>query len=177
MADEPKTTPAETVFLRALSVHRPGGKALEDRFWGKVDKQGFCPGACWVWLSAIDKGGYGDFWVGFRKTQSAHVVAYWLLVGFYSRDLELDHMCRNRACVNPDHLQPVTPLVNMLRGESFAAVNSTKDRCPKGHPYENNLVTRADGHRQCRICHNESCRAAKRRMRLKGEVECLTNKQ
>lgn len=68
--------------------------------------------------------------------------------------LVIDHLCRNRGCVNPDHLEAVTQRENILRGEGLAAANARKTHCPKGHPYsgENLYVVPSSGRRQCRIC-------------------------
>lgn len=73
-----------------------------DRFWEKVDKSG----ECWLWTAYTTKKGYGQTHIG-GKTKYAHRVAYELSVGPIPDGKELDHLCRNRACVNPDHLDPV----------------------------------------------------------------------
>lgn len=70
---------------------------------------------CWVWQKGFMGKGYGNVWTGF-KTEGAHRWAYESLVGSIPDDLELDHLCRNRACINPKHLEPVTNVVNKRRG-------------------------------------------------------------
>ena len=87
----------------------------EERFWPKVDKTE----TCWIWIGAIGTGGYGNFWVGpdrLSDRMRAHRFAYESMVGPIPEGLDLDHLCRNRACVNPAHLEPVTRRVNLRRG-------------------------------------------------------------
>lgn len=87
----------------------------------------------------------------------AYRVAYELLVGAIPDGFQLDHLCRNRACVNPAHLEPVTQAVNKARGE-----RAMKTHCPKGHPYSGSNLIREKTGRKCRICH-----AANQRARVK----------
>lgn len=119
-------------------------------FWSRVEKSN----NCWVWVGGIKRDGYGTFyWKG--KQYASHRIAYQIMIGDIPEGLELDHLCRNRKCCNPEHLEAVTHRENILRGESPAAVNSQKTHCPQGHPYEGiNLILRR-GSRVCRICHNE----------------------
>lgn len=82
-----------------------------ERFWSKVDKDGIC----WLWRGAIGANGYGAFRGPDGKTTTAHKFAYEALVGPVPSGLHLDHLCRIRSCVRPDHLEPVTPALNVRR--------------------------------------------------------------
>lgn len=120
-----------------------------ERFFGRVDV-----GDCWEWTGSRSNGyGYfapppGDRAVG------AHRWAYEHLIGAVPDGCQLDHLCRNRACVNPDHLEPVIQRTNILRGASPAARNAAKTHCPQGHPYDETNTYRSPGRsaRYCRTC-------------------------
>ncbi len=124
--------------------------SLADRFWSKVERLG--PDECWVWRSPLNRGGYGHFQLD-GKTQSAHRVLFRVLGQDIPDGLQVDHICRNRACVNPAHLRFVTPAVNARENSiSFAAINIQKEARPYGHPYSGeNLIRRGNG-RWCRAC-------------------------
>lgn len=124
---------------------------LTNRFWDKVDKNG--PNGCWVWTACVGKDGYGRF--GYDgNTQLAHRLAYQAIIGEIPSDLQCDHICRNRACTNPDHIELVTAKVNTLRGVGISAVNARKTHCKRGHPLSgDNLYVMPRGKRQCRECH------------------------
>lgn len=131
----------------------PTTRPLEDRFWEKVAFSDWS--GCWEWTAAKSDGGYGRFRTGGRSSPFvvAHRIAYELLAGPIPDGLVIDHLCRNRACVNPTHLEPVTQRVNTLRGVGLSAINAARTHCPQGHPYEGrNLMTTKDGFRQCRAC-------------------------
>lgn len=131
----------------------------ETRFWAKVDKNGpvsdRVPGRCWNWIARHYPKGYGKFRVDSRMW-FAHRWAYEYLVGPIPEGMEIDHLCRNRRCVNPEHLQPVTGLVNQIRGDLH---HRNKTHCPLGHPYDM-AERRPDGGvaRRCRTCRNEQAR-------------------
>lgn len=124
---------------------------------------------CWNWTAALHPGGYGAFGFGRKKDGKmamvlAHRFAYEHFMGTIPDGLEIDHLCRNRACVNPEHLEAVTRQVNQLRGESVSGAASRRTHCPKGHSYDdaNTHVTR-DGSRRCIKCNREASREAQRR--------------
>ena len=118
---------------------------LSDRFWAKVNKTE----ACWLWNAAQSADGYGQFKAN-RRQVKAHRFAYELLVGPIPDGLQLDHLCRIRHCVNPAHLEPVTPKENIRRGRR---ANSEKSHCPQGHSYDaGNTKLRQHGGRNCRAC-------------------------
>ena len=106
---------------------------------------------CWEWKQPLDSG-YGRFWLN-GKTALAHRVSYELYVGEIPEGKQIDHLCRNRSCVKPTHLEPVTIGENVLRGIGISAANARKDSCMKGHPLSgDNLYTRNNGARVCKIC-------------------------
>lgn len=124
-------------------------RALSDRFWDKVAIIPFHE--CWEWVGAVGSGGYGHMRVE-GKTPKAHRISYELNVGPIPEGLVLDHLCRNTLCVRPEHLEPVTQRVNVLRGGGVAAVAARKTHCLRGHEYtvENTLVDNWGRH--CRAC-------------------------
>jgi hypothetical protein len=138
----------------------PGRRGtLPERFWVKVDKSG----ECWLWLGTIGDDGYGRFARGSRADGMvvAHKMAWTLVRGPVPPGLQLDHLCRNRACVRPDHLEPVTQQENVRRGIGVSAMNARKTGCPKGHPYDDiNTYVTPGGGRQCRTC-NKAREAAR----------------
>lgn len=110
---------------------------------------------CWDWIGALTDDGYGSIWVG-GKTHRAHRWVYEREVGPISAGKQLDHLCRNRGCVNPAHLEPVDNRTNALRGVGCMAQNAKKTHCPSGHPLSGANIRRAkDGARSCRICRAE----------------------
>ena len=129
-----------------------------ETFWSKIEfNEAFSVKGCWNWKAAKTTAGYGELRVG-NKTTYAHRLSYELAKGKIPKGLELDHLCRNPACVNPDHLEAVTRRQNQLRGFSATGINSRKTRCPRGHLLAgDNLVPRvwAEGHRECLICSRE----------------------
>ena len=133
-----------------------------ERFMSKVRKTS----GCWEWAAGRTPAGYGKFYLG-GKTVLAHRVSYELHVGRIPKGLNLDHLCRNRACVNPAHLEPVTVRTNLLRGDTLAAANSVKTHCINGHEFNDaNTYRVPDGSRMCRVCMRARDRA--RYWRLKN---------
>ena len=127
-------------------------EAERQRFLAKVHKTD----ACWIWRGAISGSGYGAFYLR-GKMYQAHRVS--VRADGYSVPTwgVIDHLCRNRKCVNPEHLRTVLRGTNIFENsEALACINSQKTHCPKGHPYSGeNLVSRLSGRRGCRICRGE----------------------
>jgi hypothetical protein len=138
------------------------------QFWSHVDRKS--DSECWNWTASKSSKGYGQFKIN-GKTIGAHVVSYFLLRGDYPKGLHLDHLCRNRACVNPTHLEPVTCKTNIQRGET-GKHQRDKTHCPKGHEYtaENTIFyTNKSGKtsRYCRMCGRVYSKAAMARLRAR----------
>lgn len=128
------------------------------RFWSHVAMD--AADECWPYVGRT-RTGYGQFWDGQRIVQ-AHRFAYEALVGPVPDGLELDHLCRNRQCCNPAHLEPVSGRENKLRGAGPSAVFAKRDHCRNGHPLTgDNIfpVNPAIG-RRCRQCDSERKRQA-----------------
>lgn len=100
---------------------------------------------CWNWIGTISSNGYGVAHIG-RKTTSAHRAVYLVIIGSVARGLELDHLCRNRRCVNPNHLEPVTHSENVKR-----ATRIHSSFCKYGHVLDG-IRTREGAGRYCKTC-------------------------
>ena len=113
---------------------------------------------CWDWMAWRDHG-HGRFHLGPEGKIYAHRFAYQVWIGPIPNGLGIDHLCRNRACVNPSHLEPVTNRINTLRGNTIPARRIAQTHCVHGHPFSDaNVRLRPDGTRQCRACDRERSR-------------------
>ena len=122
-----------------------------DRLIEKIDMSPWIPGGCWLWTGHVSSTGYGRMYYN-GGASNAHVASYELLAGVIEDGLEIDHLCRVRCCVNPDHLEPVTHWENVDRG-----LAGTKTHCIHGHEFtdENTYLRPDNGKRQCRACTRE----------------------
>lgn len=123
------------------------------------------PDGCWIWQASTGSHGYGQFTVDYHK-DLAHRFAYLWHHGHIEkgRQHHLDHLCKNKRCVNPDHLEAVSPLVNIHRGGSRTIPNAQKTHCPTGHEYTPaNTRRMPDGGRRCIACEKVQSRASRLR--------------
>lgn len=140
-----------------------------DAFWERVDKVDLT--GCWLWTGHIRRDNLYGTWSysheGKTKTVYVHRFAYEQLVGPVPDGNVLDHKCRVRFCINPDHLEPTTQQINLerrLNRDGGASFQRNKTHCPKGHPYAgDNLAMRKDGKRSCRACEREWTRQYRER--------------
>lgn len=135
--------------MRKWVTGKPKIRSISERFWEKVSKGE----SCWEWLGSINVNGYGIFSIGYGQ-EYAHRVSIHLTRGVIPKHLQVDHICRNRKCVNPSHLELVTSGENTRRGIS-SLIRRLKTHCKNGHEYtpSNTLKNKKPGNRRCRECH------------------------
>lgn len=115
---------------------------------------------CWNWIAVIGSNGYGRFWFN-KRLWLAHRVAFLLAGKEIPKGFVMDHICRNRRCVNPAHLRTLTSKENTLIGEGITARRLRSPVCAKGHPWKEETTRQNKIGRQCEIC------------RKKGHIEWL----
>lgn len=150
-----------------VTVPRTPARSPELRIFGRVVAG---RGGCVIWTGAVTREGYGKVRFNGRDT-TPHRAAYALTAASVPDGLEVDHLCHtrdascpggptclHRRCVNPYHLEPVTPRENTLRSpNSPPGANSRRSECPEGHPYDDeNTRIRPAGHRECKTCARDS---------------------
>lgn len=112
---------------------------------------------CWEWQGTKDRDGYGRLYTYENSKYLAHRWIYERLFGAIPHGMHIDHLCRNRCCVNPEHLEVVTPRENALRGETHSARNLAKTHCASGHELAGeNLYVDNRGWRGCRACRRQA---------------------
>lgn len=119
-----------------------------------LDKFVIEPNGCWIWTASVDTKGYGQINRGGRGSGNvrSHRAMYEAVRGPCPEGLVADHLCRNRRCINPDHLEFVSNRENILRGTGFSARHVVKTHCPRGHEYTPENTYTYKTMRQCREC-------------------------
>ena len=162
---------ARNVKYRAL-IPKKHKTTSENRFWKYVEKTD----SCWIWNGCLSGGNtsvhpeakYGVFGVNWKQVY-AHRFSYELHRGEIKEGMQIDHLCKNPRCVNPDHLEAVTSKENTLRSSARSAINAKKNHCIRGHSFTpENTYIQDLGHRikracvQCRSMHNENLKVRQR---------------
>lgn len=131
-------------------------KAWASRFNVKV-KYPIDDTDCHIWVGGKESRGYGQFYLG-GKSIGAHVAAYMLHIGEIAKGLTIDHLCKNKSCVNPRHLEAVSMRENVLRSNNTAAINARKTHCKNGHEFSLENTYRfknthnGGSYRTCKTC-------------------------
>lgn len=118
------------------------------RFWTKVE---IVDTNCWEWLGSCAGNGYGQVYMS-NKHWKTHRLSYLFYYGYLDSELTIDHLCRNKKCVNPTHLELVTQRINNLRSDNITAINSRKTHCKRGHEFNETNTRIWKGGRFCRKC-------------------------
>lgn len=150
------------VPMRFLKGHNGRSTPYPDSPYSEEDR-GY-ESLCWIWQLSLDKDGYGRTYRNGNKGR-AHRAYFEDRHGPIPMGYVLDHLCRQPACVNPDHLEVVTNVENILRGLGRGALNARKTHCDYGHPLFGSNLYIIDGHRRCRVCNARRQREYRERKR------------
>jgi len=150
-----------------MASRGPKPRPAIDRFNEKIVGR---DSGCIEWTGSLNGNGYGTFYAGPGKSVVAHRWSYEHHVGPITDGLQIDHLCSNRKCVNPNHLEPVSLWENHIRAGTISVLNAEKTTCPSGHPYsgENLYIHANTGDRRCRRCGSNRNRT--RYLKKKGET-------
>ena len=160
----PMSAPHHSTLMKRDSLGKllPGEtQPVADRFWAKVHKTD----TCWLWTAAITGTGYGAIGVN-GKTVLAHRWAYEQVKGPIPKGMQLDHLCRVRHCVNPDHLEAVTSRENSMRGDHPWVKLSRSGYCKRGHAMTQDNIYIISGKARCRRCYLDKNRRYRMKRRL-----------
>lgn len=125
--------------------------AIREPFRGRILARISVLRGCWLFSKPDPSTGYARITVKGRRVY-VHRLAYMLVHGAFAPSLQIDHLCHQRNCVNPRHMEAVPQRVNILRGVGFAAENARKTHCPQGHEYALHARKKKNA-RDCGICH------------------------
>lgn len=163
-----KGMPKHLWMLPVGAFHRGHywGETIENVFWKYVSPE---PNSgCWLWDGPLNGYGYGRFSFE-KKDYMAHRLSYELHRTQIPEGMQIDHLCRVRCCVNPDHLEIVSPGENTVRGwqaANYERPEARRSHCPKGHPYSgDNLYVSPKGFKECRTCKRETNRRSRQRLK------------
>lgn len=142
-------------------------KSTQSRFESKykIDSKT----GCWNWVAGLQEGGYGQF--SSKETGLAHRYSYILYTGPIPKGTQIDHLCFNRKCVNPNHMEAVSPRLNVLRSNNIASKNFYKTKCWRGHDFSVDNTYRAPtGNRHCKSCRKINKTTYRQKLRSQGKA-------
>ena len=150
VANRPGDGVDDSEVVGTVPLAASGSSSIVDRFWTSIEFPPFSNG-CWLWLGAVNHSGYGRLYAE-RRDSRAHRVAYEICVGPIPSGMVIDHLCRNKRCVNPAHLEAVTQGENVRRDHASRFVHRYASHCRHGHPLTAENVYWRGTRRECRQC-------------------------